>query len=106
MIAKPCSDTEEEPGSNRDNSKQDRPPDPTGVQDPGKLFAVIVPQRPPPGRQLAVIRRRRRVIIGQRRELGKAPSSACVPAIPAHFCGETLFHTKRAETQPHFGCEN
>jgi hypothetical protein len=52
MIAKPCSDTEQEPGSYRDYYKQDRPPEPTGLEDPGKLFAVIVPQRPPPAARL------------------------------------------------------
>jgi hypothetical protein len=75
-IAKPCSNAEDEPGRDRDDCKQRDPPIPTGLEDLCNLFAVIVPQRPPPGRQHASFRADRRVIIGRRSDLGKAPSSA------------------------------
>jgi hypothetical protein len=41
MIAKPCSNAEQEPGGTRDNDKQDQPPVPTGLEDPGNPLAVI-----------------------------------------------------------------
>jgi hypothetical protein len=41
MIAKPCSNAEQEPGGTRDDGKQDQPPVPTGLEDPGNPLAVI-----------------------------------------------------------------
>jgi hypothetical protein len=57
MTPKPCSNAEQEPSGHRDDRKQAHPPVPTGLEDPGNSLAVILPQRPPPGRPHAHLSR-------------------------------------------------
>jgi hypothetical protein len=54
MIAKPCSDAEQEPNGKRHNCKQGHPPVPTGAEDLGKFLAIVVLQRPLPAASMPI----------------------------------------------------